>query len=71
MAFYTRANTPAGNHPLAPVKRGPGRLKPLLPRGTAKSPGRVQAGPAPKVDKPRIFRENPGIVRRPSNGKVF
>ena len=70
MAFYASpGSAPRGNAPLAAIKKG--RPKPMLPRGTAKSPGRVQAGPAPKVDKPKIFRENPGIVTRPSNGKVF
>jgi hypothetical protein len=69
MAFYTAGNAPRGNAPLAKPRTS--ARKPGLPRGSAKPPARTTAVPSPKVDAPKIFKENPGIVTRPSNGKVF
>ena len=70
MAFYTAGNAPKGNAPLPQSKVA--SKKALLPRGTAKPPsGAMVKVSAPKIDKPKIFRENPGIIKRNSNGKVF
>jgi hypothetical protein len=69
MAFYTGNNAPRGNAPLAQTRTAVPKHAPR--RGSAKPPGRTTAGPAPKVDAPKIWNENPGIVKRPDNVKVF
>jgi hypothetical protein len=64
-AFYTSGNnSPRGNRPLAKPHSAPSKHQ--LRPGSAPPPARTTAGPAPKVDKPKIIQETkPSIMRRP------